>query len=201
MPGHPCPVWGHLRGEWRLRSRPRSDIERVLLGCVGSSGRRRGSGSLSGCTAGAVETGQYFSGTASDKLGHLQYFLSKLGYPSRCCGHPRALGSWVTQKWSSPCPVPSGIPAPIPRPWQQSLGGSGFPAPNGTKPIHAGSLSQTIGKEAFRLEKKNTKGRIRKGNASESSLSAFMFCSLEKQNNCRKVFPVRGGGKLDVQRH
>lgn len=50
--------------------------------CVGWPGRR-GSGASSGFTAWAVETGQcqYFSRTASDKLGHLQYFLSKLGYP------------------------------------------------------------------------------------------------------------------------
>lgn len=43
----------------------------------------RGSGALPGLTARAVETGQwqYFSRTASDKLGQLQYFLSKLGYP------------------------------------------------------------------------------------------------------------------------
>lgn len=135
---------------------------RRVLGCVGFSGRR-GSGPLSGCTAGAVETGQYFSGTASDKLGHLQYFLSKLGYPSRCCGHPRALGSWVTQKWSSPCPAPSGIPAPIPRPWQQSLGGSGFPAPNGTKPIRAGSLSQTIRERGFSAGKKTHKRQNSEG--------------------------------------
>lgn len=76
--------------------------------------RLKGQRALPGLTAGTVETGQcqYFSRTASDKLGHLQYFLSKLGYPPRCCGHPRALGSWVTQKWSSPCPTPSGIPAP-----------------------------------------------------------------------------------------
>lgn len=61
-----------------------------------------------------METGQcqYFSRTVADKLGHPQYFLSKLGYPPRCCSYPRALGSWVTQKWSSPCPAPSGIPAP-----------------------------------------------------------------------------------------
>lgn len=80
----------------------------------GFSGRR-GSRGLAGGTAGqAAETGQcqYFSRTVSDKLGHPQYFLSKLGYPPRCCCYPRALGSWVTQKWSSPCPAPSGIPAP-----------------------------------------------------------------------------------------
>lgn len=173
----------------------------MLLGCVGSSGRRKGSGALSGCTVGAVETGQSFSGTASDKLGHLQYFLSKLGYPSRCCGHPRALGSWVTQKWPSPCPAPSGILAPIPQPWQQSLGGSGFPAPSGTKPICAGSLFQTIRERGFSARKTPTKDRIWKGKASKSSPSAFMCCSLEKQNNCREVFPVRGKGKLDIQRH
>lgn len=135
-------------------------LGQIKVGCgegcwaVGSSGRRRASGALSGFTGGAVEAGQYFSGTASGKLGHLQYFLSKLGYLSRCCGHPRALGSWVTQKWSSPCPAPSGIPAPIPRPWQQSLGGSGFPAPNGTKPIRARSLSQTMRERGFSAGKK-----------------------------------------------
>lgn len=137
-------------------------LGQIKVGCgegcwaVGSSGRRRASGALSGFTGGAVEAGQYFSGTASGKLGHLQYFLSKLGYPSRCCGHPRALGSWVTQKWPSPCPAPSGIPAPIPRPWQQSLGGSGFPAPNGTKPIRARSLSQTMRERGFSAGEKKT---------------------------------------------
>lgn len=82
--------------------------------CFGSLGWR-GSRGLAGGTAGqAAETGQcqYFSRTVSHKLGHPQYFLSKLGYPPRCCSYPRALGSWVTQKWSSSCPAPSGIPAP-----------------------------------------------------------------------------------------
>lgn len=109
------PGQNHPKGKWRFRGKS-SQARIWSQGCWVTCQllRQRDSRVLSGLTAWAVETGQcqYFSRTASDKLGHLQYFLSKLGYPPCCCGHPRALGSWVTQKWSSPCMAPSGIPAP-----------------------------------------------------------------------------------------
>lgn len=146
---------------------------------------------------------QYFSRTASDKLGHLQYFLSKLGYPPCCCGHPRALGSWVTQKWSSPCPAPSGIPASRFRALtrQASSVQVSVTTAYGMEPIFtAGHLPQTTrGAEAFLTVLK--KKELGKRNDDTSSPSTFMFYSLERQNNGRKVCHARGGEKSLTSSH